>query len=120
MKYMLMIYGNAETWGSLSKQDFADLIAGDAAFKQEIQDSGEFVSVHGLMDAAEARVVRVRDGTPVVTDGPYLESREHLASSFVIDCEGMDRAIELAARYPIAQRQGVEVWPLMGESGQEM
>ena len=120
VKYMLMIYGNDEIWGSLSPEDFTALIAGDAAFRKEIQDSGEFVSVHGLMDAAEARVVRVRDGAPVVTDGPYLESREYLASYFVIDCESMDRAIELAARYPTARKQGVQVWPLMDDSGQEM
>lgn len=120
MKYMLMIYGNADMWGSLSEVDFAGLIAGDAAFKQEIQASGEFVDVQGLMDAADAKVVRVRDGAPVVTDGPYLESKEYLASYFIVDCESMDRAVELAARYPSANRNGVEVWPLMGGSGTEM
>lgn len=120
VKYMLLIYGNADIWESMSEKDFAGLIAGDAAFRQEIQDSGEFVSVHGLTDATNAKVVRVRDGAPVVTDGPYLESREYLASLFVIDCESMERALELAARYPTAQTQGVEVWPLMSESGMEM
>jgi hypothetical protein len=59
----------------------------------------------------------VRVGVPVVTDGPYLESKEYLASFFILDCENLERAIELAARYPAARRHGVEVWPLLEEGG---
>jgi hypothetical protein len=53
----------------------------------------------------------------VVTDGPYLESKEYLASFFILDCENLERAVELAARYPAARRHGVEVWPLLEEGG---
>jgi hypothetical protein len=119
VKFLLTIYGNEEIWDSLSKEEFDALIAADTAFQQEVRESGELVSVEGLQDPANARTVRVRDGVPVVSDGPYLESKEYLASFFVLDCESLDRAVELAAKYPTARAQGVEVWPLMGPNGAE-
>lgn len=117
MKFLLAIYGNEEMWGSLSKEEFDALIAEHGVFEQEVRESGELVSVEGLSDAVNARTVRVRDGVPVVTDGPYLESKEYLASFFILDCENLERAVELAARYPAARRHGVEVWPLLEEGG---
>ena len=117
MKFLLAIYGNEEMWGSLSKEEFDALIAEHGAFEQEVRGSGELVSVEGLSDAVNARTVRVRDGVPVVTDGPYLESKEYLASFFILDCENLERAVELAARYPAARRHGVEVWPLLEPGG---
>jgi hypothetical protein len=117
VKFLLMIYGNDEMWSSLSKQEFDALIAGDAAFRKEVRESGELISVEGLQDSANARAVKVRDGVPVVTDGPYLESKEYLASFFVLDCDSLDRVLELAAKYPTAKANGVEVWPLMDPNG---
>jgi hypothetical protein len=119
MKFLLAIYGNEEMWGSLSKEEFDALIAEHGAFEQEVRESGELVSVEGLSDAVNARTVRVRDGVPVVTDGPYLESKEYLASFFILDCENLERAVELAARYPAARRHGVEVWPLLEDGGSD-
>lgn len=120
MKYLLLIYGNEEIWGAYSKAEFDALIAADAEFQRTLHVSGELVGVEGLTDPVNAKVVRVRDGAPMVTDGPYLEAKEHLASFYVIDCESQERALEIAARYPVASRQGVEVWPLMQPSGTEM
>jgi hypothetical protein len=57
---------------------------------------------------------------PVATDGPYLEAKEQLAGYFVIDCEGPERAAEIAARFPDARFAAVEVRPIMDMSGQEM
>jgi hypothetical protein len=119
VKFLLMIYGNDEMWSSLSKQEFDALIAGDAAFQKEVRESGELISVEGLQDSANARTVKVRDGVPVVSDGPYLESKEYLASFFVLDCDDLNRALELAAQYPTAKANGVEVWPLMDPNGVE-
>ena len=120
MKFLLTIYGNEEIWGSYSKEEFEALIAADAEFQREIRESGEFVTVEGLTEPVNARTVKVREGVPVVTDGPYLESKEYLASFFVIDCENLDRAVEIAAKYPTAKTTGVEVWPLMEAGGNDV
>ncbi|GAA2840317.1 hypothetical protein GCM10020220_031630 [Nonomuraea rubra] len=57
---------------------------------------------------------------PGVTDGPFLDSKEHLAGYFVIDCESLERATEIAARFPDARYSAVEVRPIMDPSGFEM
>ncbi|WP_245857000.1 YciI family protein [Actinoalloteichus hoggarensis] len=116
---MLLIYGSDDLWAQFSEDDFAKMIEQDAAFQKEVRESGELVSVEGMADRTNAKVVRVRDGAPVVTDGPYLESKEHLASYFVIDVESPERAIELAAKYPASTGNGVEVWPLLEQGGTE-
>jgi hypothetical protein len=120
MKYMLMIYGNKDYWNSFSEEDFAKIVVEHAAFDKEIRESGEYVSGEGLAFEDEAKVVRVRDGAQVVTDGPYLESREFLGSFYMVDCETPERAYDLAARLPAARANGVEVWPVMGHAGEEM
>ncbi len=120
MKYMLLIYGNEATWGAMSEDEWKVVIGANDEFQKELTESGELVSAVGLADAHQAKVVRFRKGVPAVTDGPYLEAKEHLGSFYVVDCESIDRALELAARLPDARTSGVEVWPLMDEAGTEM
>ena len=64
--------------------------------------------------------MRVRDGVPAVTDGPFLEAKEHLAGYYEVDCASIDRAVELAGLMPEARYQGVEVRPVLGPGGDEM
>jgi len=67
-------------------------------FSQSLVDSGEFVDAQGLAGPEEAKVVvAVQDGPPTVTDGPYPESKEFLAGYWIVDCDGLERAIEIAA-----------------------
>ena len=66
-----------------------------------------------LEDPANARVVRVRDGETLVTDGPYVETKELLGGYFLADCKDLDQAIELAERVPVAVRGSVEIRPLV-------
>ena len=58
-------------------------------------------------------MVRVADGPPAVTDGPYAEAKEYLASFTIVDCDSLDRALEIAALNPAARYVGVEVKPLL-------
>jgi hypothetical protein len=120
MKYMIMIYGNRQLWESFSQEEFAKVVAIHDAFNREIRESGEYVSGAGLAFEEEAKTVRVQDGATIVTDGPFLEAKEYLGSYTVIDVESLDRAVELAAKLPSAEMNGVILWPLMDDSGQEM
>ena len=52
-----------------------------------------------------------------MTDGPYLEAKEFVSSFFILDVESEERALEIAAEYPFAARNAVEVWPILHESG---
>jgi hypothetical protein len=62
----------------------------------------------------------VRDGVPAVTDGPYIEAKEFVSSFFLLDVDGEDRALAIAAEYPFAAHNAVEVWPILHESGPEL
>lgn len=62
----------------------------------------------------------MRDGVPAVTDGPFVEAKEFLAGYCLLECESLDRATEIAARWSDARFNGVELRPLMDQGGTEM
>jgi hypothetical protein len=62
----------------------------------------------------------VRDGVPAITDGPFAEAKEQLAGYYVVDCESIERATEIATRDPASRLWTIEVRPVMDEAGQEM
>ena len=120
MKYMMLIYGNEETWSSLPKEDLETLVRETDAHNAALFASGELIGAYGVADQVQARTVRLRDGVPAVTDGPYLEAKEYIGSFYVVDCESWERAIEIAAAMPSAKLVEIEIRPLMHEAGVEM
>ena len=116
MKYMLLIYGNEEAFSSVGPDAFAEILRETDALNRELFESGELVGAYGVADQVNAKMVRVSGGTPVVTDGPYAEAKEFLGSFMIVDCESLDRALEIAALSPSARHWGVEVRPLMHEA----
>jgi hypothetical protein len=120
VKYLLLIYGNQETWDSFPAEESRKAIAEQDAFNREFFGTGELLGAYGLADAVNARLVRVRDGLPAVTDGPYLETKEYIASTYILDCENEQRALQIAARMPFASVNSVEVWPILHESAADV
>jgi hypothetical protein len=119
VKYMLMIYGNQELWNSIDPEEFQKEIAAFDAFNKKFYDSGELLGAYGVADAAATRLVRLADGQPAVTDGPYLETKEYLASWYLLDVDSEQRALEIAAELPAARHRPVEVWPITHEASRE-
>jgi len=107
MKYMLLIYGNTETWDALHEQGIDDVLDQHRKLTEELKANGEFVDGLGLT-TVDARVVRVNDGMAAVTDGPFTEAKEVLAGYYLVDCTP-DRAVELAARLPEARFSPIEI-----------
>jgi hypothetical protein len=120
VKYMLLIYGNEELWQSFPEDELAKVIHETDALQQELRESGEFVGAWGVADQVQARCVRLVDGVPAVTDGPYIEAKEYLGSFDIVDCDSLERALEIAARVPFARIGTVEVRPLMHEAAPEV
>ncbi|RKT10971.1 hypothetical protein BX285_4904 [Streptomyces sp. 1114.5] len=116
MKYVAMIYGNQAKWASFPAEAWPEAIAKVEAFTAKYRGTGELVGAYGLADAAAAQLVRRVAGVPVVTDGPYLETKEYLASFYLLDCEGLERAQQIAADMPFADLEPVELWPILHES----
>jgi hypothetical protein len=112
MRYMLLIFTNPENWGTLNEAEVGAMMGEYNAFTERIVASGEFVSGDPLQGPDTATVVRVRDGARSTTDGPFVETKEHLAGYYVVECGSLDRALEIAAEIPDARWSGVEVRPL--------
>lgn len=117
MKYMLLIYDNADTRemffgpeGKALGQEIDQLMA-------ELTASGELVGGEALADPAQTRSIRPRDGVPVVTDGPLAEAKEHFGGYLIVDCESAGRAAEIARRWPNARFAAMEVRPVMNAGG---
>jgi hypothetical protein len=118
VKFVVLIYSNPATWEGLPKPEQDRVMGIHNRIIKELTDTGELLRVDGLTHPVNTRTVRLRDGVPVVTDGPFGEAKEQLAGVWALDCESIERAIEIAA--PVAEYDTVEVRPLMDLSGSEM
>lgn len=106
MKYLVLVYGNEKIWGDPSV-DFAAMVGEVDAFNAALRESGEMVAVEGLVAAPQA--VRNSGGIPVVTDGPYLEAKEHIGGILVVSAPDLAGALEWARRAAAATTLPIEV-----------
>jgi len=117
MKYLLMIYDNPETRELFFSDEGKSLMAEMETLMNELRESGELVSTEALADPPNTRTVRPRNGVPIVTDGPLAEAKEHFGGYLVVDCESIERAAEIAVRWPSARFCPLEVRPIMDTGG---
>lgn len=120
MKYMLLIYNNPATYEAWSEQERAALFGEVDVIMKELAESGELVGGEALADPSQTKTVRVRDGVPAITDGPFAEAKEQFAGYLTVECESLERAVEIATRWPDARYFAMEVRPVMDTSGTEM
>ena len=118
MKYALLIYDDDSAWADLPAEERETLRAEEmprwAALFEELAKADPNVSGKELSDRRSAKVVRVRDGERIVTDGPFAETKEILGGLVLVDLPDLDEAIRLAALIPSAEEPGaVEIRPLV-------
>jgi hypothetical protein len=87
------------------------------AYTERVRASGAFVDASPLVAPSSATTVRVRDGKRLITDGPFAETKEWLGGYYVIECDSLDRALDLAADCPGASYGSIEIRPVMDISG---
>ncbi|HUG41248.1 MAG TPA: YciI family protein [Longimicrobiales bacterium] len=105
MRYMLLIYENENNEpGDL--QRWFD-------YTEEMGKAGVMNGGEALHPTSTATTVRVKNGEPVTTDGPFAETREQLGGYYIIDCKDLDEAIRWAAKMPNADRGSIEIRPVM-------
>src|ERR1700745_2114288 len=117
MKYLILMYGSQQDYDAMaggagtgepawSAADFAARGAFMESVGKELAESGALGDAQGLTAPVHPRRVRLRPGAPVVTDGPYAETEEVLAGYWLVDCDGFDRATEIAAPLANCPRPG--------------
>jgi hypothetical protein len=119
MKFLISLHINPAVLDALTDEEKAAIGEGHGRFIADLKESGELITTQALVDPSQAAVVTVRNGQPVVTDGPFLESKEFLGGFYLIDCENKERAVELATRIPDSAIEGlgVEVRQVMFSDG---
>jgi hypothetical protein len=110
MKYMLLVYLNEKAMSEAERQECYEE---SAQLARDLHARGEYLDASPLHPISTATSVRVRDGKPLVTDGPFAETREQLGGYYVVDAKDLDEAIGIAARIPPARVGTIEIRPMM-------
>jgi hypothetical protein len=117
VKYALLIYGDDSEWVDLPDEDKAKLRAEEmprwVTLFEELQKADPNITGYELDGRRTAKVVRVRDGEPIVTDGPFAETKEVVGGVFLVDLPDLDEAIRLASLVPTAQHGSLEIRPIV-------
>ncbi len=112
MKYMLMICRDEPAWDKLSVSERQQIYEETRVLSQELASRGQYLGGFPLHPSSSATSVRVRDGKRLVTDGPFVETREQLGGYMLVDVTDLDEAIAVAARIPLARTSTIEVRPV--------
>jgi hypothetical protein len=109
MQYAVFIWTKWDTDGDISIEERARY----DAFTQQASAAGVLRGGAGLHPVSATTTVRLRDDEVLMTDGPFVESKEQLSGYYLLDCEDLDTAVSWAARIPGARHGAVEVRPLL-------
>ena len=113
MKYLLALISEEGGNEDASPEEMKAVMDRWAAFGQEAVDNGAFLAGEGLQPSATASTVTISEGKdPVVSDGPFTESKEQLGGFYLLECKDLDEALEYAKKIPFENGQ-VEVRPVM-------
>ncbi len=114
MKYMMLVCWDAERMNT--QEEPAEPTSGDESFPwlDDVQSRGIWMTGDQLAPTRRARTVRVRDGKKLVTDGPFVETKEALGGFDIIECDSLDEAVEIAGAHPDAELGTIEVRPFWG------
>jgi hypothetical protein len=114
MKYMVMMFGSAATMmETRSREWILEMIEFMKKTNRDLQEAGELVAAEGLADGTQAKTVSIKNGIPVVTDGPFAEAKESLIGYWIVDVESERRALEFASRIVAFTRGPIEVRQVM-------
>src|SRR5215813_5764434 len=102
MRYMLLIYTREEGLPQRSREETQQVMSGHFAVMNDARARGALEKAEPLARTNTATTVRIQNGAPIITDGPFAETKEQLAGYYILNCKDLDEAIAWAARIPTA------------------
>ena len=113
MKYLLSFVVDEKGMGDASPEEMQESMRRWAAFDQEATDKGALIACEPLESSSTATTIHLQeDGGRIVTDGPFVESKEVLGGFCLLECENLDEAIEWANKVPL-QSGAIEIRTVM-------
>jgi hypothetical protein len=101
MKYLCLAYGDQKKMDALSKAEFEALVAKCGPMDEEMRRSGQVVLTESLEWATTT--IRTLNGKQIVTDGPFVESKEKVGGLFILEARDLNEAIRIASMHPAAR-----------------
>lgn len=117
MKYLLLVHHNEDMFKRMPEGTRKDMLAESIQLCHQLANKGQYVHASPLQPENTGTVVQVREGKAIITDGPFMETKEQLAGYFLIDAENQEEAIKIAERVPGSRIGTVEVRPVIKISG---
>ena len=117
MKYLLLVHHDEESFRKRPEAERVGMLQESVALARQLHTSGHYLGAAPLHPSSETICVRMRDGRPLVTDGPFAETREQLGGYFLVEAQDRDEAIRIASRIPGARIGTVEIRPVPEVAG---
>jgi hypothetical protein len=100
MRYMLLCCFDEKRWNAIPESQRNAIMRDYGALLQSLDQSGQHLATGKLQPTATATTVRSRNGKPIVSDGPFAETKEQLGGYHLVECKDLDEAISIAKRFP--------------------
>jgi hypothetical protein len=112
MRYLLLICTDESALAAMSPDEATAMTASYMAFGDDMTARGVLRGGERLHPTSSATTVQVRNGEVLTLDGPFAETKEQMGGYYVVECENLDEAIEIAAKIPGAKQGSIEVRPI--------
>jgi hypothetical protein len=113
MRYMLMIYRDEKEWEAKSVQERGEVFQAAVAYSEARRAGGFYQGGEPLEPTSTATTVRIKGGKPIMTDGPFAETKEQLAGYTILEARNLDEALAFVAQHPLTKAGfSIEVRPI--------
>jgi hypothetical protein len=113
MHYLLMCCFDEKLWEEIPEPQRDTIMADYQALEQDLRKSGHYLAGAKLGPSSATTTVRLKNGKPAITDGPFAETKEQIGGYHLIECGNLDEAIAIAMRIPTLPAGGsIEVRPV--------
>ena len=113
MQYLMLIYSEESKDPQPCSSEGEAFMNAYWKYTEEVKEKKLMLGSNALQPVSTATTVRLRDGKPVIADGPFAETKEQLGGYYLLDCKDLDEAIEYAAKIPSAAHGSIEIRPIM-------
>jgi hypothetical protein len=119
MRYMLLIYKDEAWWDALTAAEQRGLVQKAIDYAEPRRAGGFYLGGERLQGTDTTTMVRIKDGRPLITDGPFAETKEQLAGYMILDAPNLDEVLDFTRHHPLAQAGlAIEIRPLRGGPGE--
>jgi hypothetical protein len=113
VKFVLLLNGAESEWDALGEEGQAAAMGDYYSVTEAMKEAGAYLGGEALTPSTTAKTLRVRDGQRMVTDGPFIESKEILGGYYLLECATIEDALDWAAKLPDARIGSIEVRPVL-------